>query len=430
MAQDRRTSQARVLALASLGGALEYYDFVIFVFLTPVIGQLFFAPGIPAWVRETQTFGLFAAGYIVRPLGGIVMAHFGDTRGRKRMFTLSVLLMAIPTLLIAVLPTYRSIGALAPLLLLVMRVLQGTALGGEAPGGWVFGAEHASREHVGLAVGLLTSGLSLGILLGSMVAAVLNLVFSPEQIAAGMWRLPFLIGGLFGLTAMYLRRWLDETPIFKKMREQAALCRELPLRSVLLRHRAAASRSMLSTCTLMATIVVVILMTPALLHQWFGLPTRVAQLANLAGSAGLCISTVVIGAAADQFGLRRVAFPAFGLLVAATYALYLGAEFTPSVVVPLYLIAGFGAGSAVLAPIFMVRAFPPDVRFTGVSFSYNVACAVVGGVTPILVSWLAHLDRFNPAHYIAVAGILGVVAPFMSPAREMESTRLAEDAAA
>ena len=98
--------------------------------------------------------------------------------------------------------------------------------------------------------------------------------------------------------------------------------------------------------------------------------------------------------------------------------------------VPLYLIAGFGAGSAVLAPIFMVRAFPPDVRFTGVSFSYNVACAVVGGVTPILVSWLAHLDRFNPAHYIAVAGILGVVAPFMSPAREMESTRLAGDAAA
>src|SRR5690348_14471780 len=95
MVQERRSSHVRILALASLGGALEYYDFVIFVFLTHVIGQLFFSPGIPAWVRETQTFGLFAAGYIVRPLGGVVMAHFGDTRGRKRMFTLSVLLMAI-----------------------------------------------------------------------------------------------------------------------------------------------------------------------------------------------------------------------------------------------------------------------------------------------------------------------------------------------
>src|ERR1700744_5906983 len=120
--QELSSSEIRTLALASLGGALEFYDFVIFVFFTSVIGKLFFAPTLPEWVRETQTFGLFAAGYLVRPLGGIVMAHFGDTRGRKRMFTLSVLLMAIPTLLIGLLPTYGSIGIAAPLLLLAMRV--------------------------------------------------------------------------------------------------------------------------------------------------------------------------------------------------------------------------------------------------------------------------------------------------------------------
>src|SRR5215475_3935976 len=126
MSQTNQSSpEIRTLALASLGGALEYYDFVIFVFFTSVIGKLFFAPAIPDWVRETQTFGLFAAGYLVRPLGGIIMAHFGDTRGRKRMFTLSVLLMAIPTLLIAVLPTYQTIGIAAPLLLLLMRITQG-----------------------------------------------------------------------------------------------------------------------------------------------------------------------------------------------------------------------------------------------------------------------------------------------------------------
>jgi len=430
MAQDRQSSQVRILALASLGGALEFYDFVIFVFLTPVIGKLFFAPGIPAWVRETETFGLFAAGYIVRPLGGIVMAHFGDTRGRKRMFTLSVLLMAIPTLLIGVLPTYQSLGIYAPLLLLLMRVLQGTALGGEAPGGWVFGAEHARRGHVGLAVGLLTSGLSLGILLGSIVATVLNLAYSPEQIANGVWRVPFLIGGAFGLTAMYLRQWLNETPVFQQMRARASLCRELPLRNVLREHRAAVTLSMISTCTLMATIVVVILMTPALLHQWFGLTTRTTQLANLAGSSGLCISTIAIGAAADRFGIRRVALPVFVLLVTATYGLYLGAALLPAAVVPLYLLAGLGAGSSVLTPILMVHAFPPEVRFTGVSFSYNVACAVVGGITPLLVSWLAHLDRFSPAHYIAIVGVVGVAALRSSPAGEIRSASMAEDVAA
>src|ERR1700742_4906535 len=172
--QRLTVAELRTLALASLGGALEFYDFIIFVFFTTVIAKLFFAASLPEWVRQIETFGLFAAGYLVRPLGGIVMAHFGDTRGRKRMFTLSVLLMAIPTLLIGLLPSYSSIGIAAPLLLLAMRVIQGTALGGEAPGGWVFGAEHAKAGHTGLAVGLLTSGLSLGILLGSIIAVLVN----------------------------------------------------------------------------------------------------------------------------------------------------------------------------------------------------------------------------------------------------------------
>src|SRR6202048_3133781 len=184
-ARELSTSEVRILSLASIGGALEFYDFVIFVFFANVIGKLFFAASLPDWVRQAQTFGIFAVGYLARPLGGIVMAHFGDTRGRKRMFTLSVLLMAIPTLLIAFLPTYRSIGIAAPLLLLAMRVMQGIAIGGEAPGGWVFVAEHARQGQVGFAVGLLTSGLTYGILLGSLVAAGVNMVFSEAQIAGG-----------------------------------------------------------------------------------------------------------------------------------------------------------------------------------------------------------------------------------------------------
>src|SRR5260370_9209444 len=195
-------AEFRTLLLASLGGALEFYDFIIFVFFTGVIGQLFFSAGLPDWVRQFQTFGIFAAGYLARPLGGIVMAHFGDTRGRKRMFTLSVLLMAIPTLLIGFLPTYPSIGVAAPLLLLPLRVMQGIAIGGEAPGGWVFVAEHARRGHAGFAVGLLTGGLSCGILLGSLVATSVNMVFSQAQIASGFWRGPFVIGGVFGFIAM------------------------------------------------------------------------------------------------------------------------------------------------------------------------------------------------------------------------------------
>jgi MFS family permease len=303
-------------------------------------------------------------------------------------------------------------------------------MGGEAPGGGVFGAEHARRGRTGLAVGLLTSGLSLGILLGSLVATSINVAFSPAQIADGIWRVPFLLGGVFGLTAMFLRRWLNETPVFEDIQRRAAISRELPLSAVLRNHRAAIVTSMVSTYALMATIVVVILMSPSLLHQLFGLASRATQVANLAGSAGLCISTVAIGAAVDRFGLRRVAVPAFLLLILATYGLYIGASLIPFALTPLYFIAGLGAGAAVLTPILMVRIFPPEVRFTGVSFSYNIACAVVGGVTPILVSWLAHVNRFSPPHYLAVAALCGLAAILISPGRYVATAPLTEDVAA
>ena len=409
-------AEIRTLALASLGGALEFYDFVIFVFFTAVIGKLFFSTSLPEWMREIQTFGIFAAGYLARPLGGVVMAHFGDMHGRKRMFTLSILLMAIPTLLIGCLPTYPTAGVIAPLLLLTMRVLQGVAIGGEAPGGWVFVAEHAQQQRVGLAVGLLTGGLSLGILLGSLVAVGLNFMFSQAEIASGYWRLPFVLGGVFGFIAMFLRRWLNETPVFEEMRQRAALSRELPLGTVLKKHGRAVAISVISTWMLAAAIVVVILMTPVLLQKLFGLAPRAVQMANLAGTAALCLSTVAIGAATDRFGIRRVSIPILLLLIAATYGLYFGAAYSPSALLPLYALAGIGAGGVVLTPILMVYAFPAQVRFTGVSFSYNIAYAVFGGLTPLVVSGFARADRFSPAHYIAAVTMLGLVAVFMTPA--------------
>jgi MFS family permease len=414
-------AEIRTLALASLGGALEFYDFVIFVFFTAVIGKLFFSASLPEWMRDIQTFGIFAAGYLARPLGGVVMAHFGDIYGRKRMFTLSILLMAIPTLLIGCLPTYHAAGVIAPLLLLAMRLLQGVAIGGEAPGGWVFVAEHARRQWVGFAIGLLTGGLSLGILLGSLVAVVLNVKFSQAQIANGVWRIPFVLGGIFGFIAMFLRRWLNETPVFEEMRQRAALSRELPLRAVLKSHRRAVATSVISTWMLTAAIVVVILMTPLLLQKLFGLGPREIQMANLVGTAALCLSTIAIGAATDQFGIRCTSIPILLLMIAATYGLYFGAEHAPSALLPLYALAGFGAGGVVLTPILMIRAFPPQVRFTGVSFSYNIAYAVFGGLTPLIVSGLARADRFSPAHYIAVVTMLGLAAIFMTPTAHLRT---------
>ena len=399
---------AKTLALASLGGALEFYDFIIYVFFAVVIGRLFFPPDMPEWLEQLQTFGIFAAGYLARPLGGIILAHFGDKTGRKRMFTLSIFMMALPTLIIGILPTYESIGYLAPLLLLVMRVFQGAAIGGEAPGAWVFVSEHVPQNRIGLACGLLTGGLTGGILLGSLMATLINYVYTPAEIHDFAWRIPFIVGGIFGLVAMYLRRWLHETPVFEAMRARKALIEDMPLKQVLSSYRPAVVVSMLVTWMLTAVVVVIILMTPTLMQRLHGLAPLTTLYASIAATLGITLSAFTIGALIDRFGLLRVTLAGGPLFVVTAYALFIGTAADTAYLIPLSALAGIGAGLINVVPYTMVKAFPDYVRFTGVSFSYNVAYAIFGGLTPIAVQLLLVADPLGPVHYVAGATVIGI----------------------
>ncbi|SVK47013.1 major facilitator superfamily permease [Acinetobacter baumannii] len=383
----------KTLTLAALGGALEFYDFIIFVFFAAVVGDLFFPADMPEWLRLVQTFGIFAAGYLARPLGGIVMAHFGDLVGRKKMFTLSILLMALPTLAMGLLPTYASIGIAAPLLLLLMRVLQGAAIGGEVPGAWVFVAEHVPRRRIGFACGTLTAGLTVGILLGSVVATVINTTLSPQSIAGGGWRIPFLLGGMFGLVAMYLRRWLQETPIFIEMQVRKALAEELPLKSVVLNHKREVAVSMLLTWLLSAGIVVVALTLQA---------NSIATIMLIAG----CI---VAGLSADRFGASKTLVVGSLLLAGCSWLFYQTVGVRPEMLFACYALVGFSVGVVGAVPYVMVRAFPAEVRFTGISFSYNVSYAIFGGLTPIFVTLIMKLTPLAPAYYVLALSLIGLL---------------------
>lgn len=398
----------RTLVLASLGGALEFYDFIIFVFFAAAISHLFFPPGMPDWLQQLQTFGIFAAGYLARPLGGLIMAHFGDKLGRKRMFTFSIFLMAVPTLLIGLTPTYATLGYAAPILLLVFRMMQGAAIGGEGPGAWVFVSEHVPANRVGLAVGMLTGGLTGGIMLGSLMAIAVNTALTPAEVSAWGWRIAFLVGGVFGFLAMYLRRFLHETPVFEEMRRRAELTRGLPIKQVLAGHRRGIVISMLVTWMLTAAIVVVILMTPAMLQKLHGFTPSQTLYGNLMATFALTVSAMVCGALLDRFGSVKVGLVGGLALIAATYALYIGAGARPELLVPLYALAGATIGVITVVPYVMIHAFPPPVRFSGVSFAYNLAYAIFGGVTPLLVSGLVAADPLGPAHYVGAVTLVGL----------------------
>lgn len=397
----------KTLSLAALGGALEFYDFIIFVFFAVVIGELFFPADIPEWLRQFQTFGIFAAGYLARPLGGIIMAHFGDLIGRKRMFTLSILLMALPTLMIGLLPTYAVLGIGAPLALLGLRILQGAAIGGEVPGAWVFVAEHVPARRVGLACGTLTAGLTAGILLGSLIATAVNKNLTPAEVNEWGWRVPFLLGGIFGIVAMYLRRWLHETPVFAEMQANKALAEELPLKTVLRSHKGSVVISMLLTWLLSAGIVVVILMTPTYLQKVHGISPADALTANSLAILALTLGCIVYGRLIDALGSGPTFMLGSLLLAGSSYAFYHGLVAGTEQLVPLYMLAGFAVGIVGAVPYVMVNAFPAIVRFSGLSFSYNVAYAIFGGLTPMLVTLWMKNDVLAPSHYVVSLSALG-----------------------
>lgn len=401
----------KTLALSALGGALEFYDFIIFVFFSITISHLFFPEDMPQWLSQVQTFGIFAAGYLIRPFGGIVMAHFGDLFGRKRMFTLSILLMALPTLFIGCLPTYASIGIFAPILLLLMRLCQGLAVGGEVPGAWTFVAEHVPRNKIGLACGILTSGLSLGILLGSLVSTVMNKSLSPAQMVDWGWRIPFIIGGIFGLIAMYLRRWLKETPIFLEIqkRKQQEQSQKLPVVTVLTQYLPQTILSMLLTWVLSAGIMVIMLMTPILLQKQFGYSAIEALQGNILAIIGLIISCTFYGMMMDKFALAKVLL--IGCIIAAVMiAIFFGSLDNAQLLFITYPLAGFSVGIVGSFAYFMVKVFPTSVRYSGVSFSFNMAYAIAGGLTPLLISFFSDfVSKMAPAIYVVGLFLLGTL---------------------
>ncbi len=398
----------KTLGLAALGGALEIYDFIIFVFFALVLSQLFFPPEMPEWLRLLQSFGIFATGYLARPLGGILMAHYADRLGRKRMFNLSILLMALPSLLIGVMPTYAQIGYFAPLILLALRVLQGAAVGGEVPSAWVFVAEHAPANHRGYALGILQAGLTFGYLLGALTATLLSSIYAEKELHAYAWRIPFILGGFFGVLAVWLRRWLNETPVFMEMQARKVLSARLPLSTVLREHRTALLPAALLTCVLTSAVVVLVVVTPTVMQKYFHIPTSTAFRMSCIGIVFLNIGCVIAGRIADRIGpwqamglYSAVLAPGIAVLytslVSEAIALWLG-----------YAIAGLACGIVGVVPSVMIGLFPSNIRVTGISLTYNIAYSIWGSITPLILIALMPVSPWLCVGYCAVMGLVGL----------------------
>ncbi|MFS2200883.1 MFS transporter [Pseudomonas sp. Pseusp3] len=401
-------SDYKTLGLAALGGALEIYDFIIFVFFALTLSQLFFPPEMPEWLRLLQSFGIFVTGYLARPLGGILMAHFADRLGRKKVFSLSILMMALPCLLIGIMPTYAQIGYFAPLLLLALRILQGAAVGGEVPSAWVFVAEHAPIAHRGYALGFLQAGLTFGYLIGALTATFLAQAFSPAEILDYAWRYPFLLGGVFGVIGVWLRRWLSETPVFTAMQAQREAAGELPLRTVLREHRLAILPAMILTCVLTSAVVVFVVITPTMMQKTFGMTASHTFALSALGIVFLNIGCVLAGLLVDRIGAWRTVMLYSLLLPLGIGVLYACLIMGGGWIGLAYAVAGLACGVVGAVPSVMVSLFPARIRVSGISFTYNIAYAAWASITPLLLIGLMPWSPWICVMFSAVMGAVGV----------------------
>lgn len=387
-----------------MGGVLEFYDFIIFALFASYISSSFF-PASDKLASLLITFATFAIGYLVRPLGGIVFGHFGDRIGRKVTFTISIFMMAFATLGIGLMPTYSTIGMTAPVLVIGLRVIQGLSIGGEIPGAITYVSE-SFPHYKGFACGIIFCALTLGIVLGSVVNALIVSLLSTSQMHSYGWRIPFILGGIFGLFSYLLRKELHESSQFLAI-EKAVV--EFPFFHVLKYH----FPCMIAGAFLAALCAVIItslfLFIPAYFTEVLALPPNAYIWQRTVSIALGSILSIFFGYLTDIFNPRKLIM----ILILATallaYPIFLIYVYYPQFYFLALLVSSLLMGlSAGMIPRFLSELFPTKIRYTGIAVSYNLGFAIFGGLTPFISLSLIYYTGWitTPALYLIIVSIL------------------------
>jgi MHS family proline/betaine transporter-like MFS transporter len=429
--------KTRAIVATSIGNMLEWYDFTVYALFAGYIAGNFF-PSQDSYTRLEQTFLVFGLGFVVRPLGAVLIGDFGDRAGRKAALTLTILLMAAGTGIIAFSPTYASIGAGAPLLLLLGRVLQGFSAGGEVGGATAYLLETADEKRRGRVASWLEASMGMANILGALAAFAVTSALSSSEIQAWGWRIPFVFGLAIAPVGLYLRRTLDETEAFQAETARRAALQAAPRAVPLLEIFKDHGRSLfvgfcVAVLWAVAVYVLMIFLPTYVQHpDTFNFSARQAFGASLIANIFFVVGCVWFGSLSDRIGRRRSLFLSAALLLLSVLPLFLclkASPTLPTLIAVLCIVCILVASFVGVAPAALSEIFPTSVRATGTSLVYNGAFTLFGGFAPMILTWLTHRSGgsiYSPAWYVMVAAAIALLAiPFLGRGKTSASPAIA-----
>ncbi len=417
----------RAACASFIGNFVEWFDYASYGYLATIIAVVFF-PKSDGSTGLLAAYGVFAISFIVRPIGGIVWGHFGDKIGRRASLSLSILIMSASTFVIALLPTYAQVGVLAPVLLLLVRVVQGFSASGEYAGASAFLAEYAPSNRRGFYTSIVPASTAAGLLFGSILIAVMHAVLSSEQLHSFGWRLPFLLAAPFGLIGRYIRVKLEDTPRFKALEQQSHVARA-PIAELLGKHRMKMVIAFGVTCLNAVAFYLVLSYMPTYLSTELGMDETASFIAATISLAAYIGLVFMMGALSDRLGRKSMLIGASILFAVLTVPLFkglAGAGFMTIVAIQIAFGALLTMNDGTL-PCFLSEIFPTRVRYSGFAFCFNAANALFGGTAPLVATWLigATGSKLAPAWYLVGAAVIALIA--MSASRETSRAPLTDE---
>lgn len=401
----------RAVTAATLGTALEWFDFTLYGAVAATILPKLFFPSLDPTNALLASLATFSVGLIARPLGAIICGYFGDRIGRRNLMLGTVSAMGITSVLMGLLPTYAQIGILAPVLLVILRIIQGFALGGESTGGQLMALEHAPADRRGKYSGLIGMCAPLSQIVANAVLLLLSAAMAPAAFESYGWRIPFVASFVLVLVGIYIRVRVSETPAFVEMKRSAVAKNNRPLRDAFRFHGKTILRMMVFFCGPTALFYLAVVFTLSYLTNTLGIPKQTGFVLLMIANGCAIVGSIVGGRISDRVGRKRALMfaSAATFVIMLCYFPLLGTKSFALMAIAMGLLMGFTQVQTGIQPVAFAEVFPTNVRYSGSALAFTGASLFAGGPIPVVATWLLKLGNGSPWALVALCGTLNIL---------------------